>query len=180
MDGQELKAALQDAGLEITTFPSEYLEDMPFSEEEVALLSECGLPVTSGPGKIAFALEVHPEEGELILRRLSDEIPHYRHNSTAQQIIVFAKNEAGYLIWINSASGHQVSLKDDAEGLNRYVNCSLRAFMLSILAYAQYQKNYDATHGLDQLNQLRATLEEIDPEAFSDEFNFWRHALAIQ
>jgi SUKH-4 immunity protein len=181
MQIHELKAALEDAGLEMTTFPAEYLEDMPFNEEEITLLSECGLPKISGPGKIYYAQDVHPEEGDHILRKLSDEIPHYRHNATAQQIIVFAKDEAANLMWINTASGHQITLKDDAATENRYVNNSLQSYLQSSLAYARYQKNYDATQsGLDQIQKLRAELEAIDPEAFSDELNFWRNALAMQ
>lgn len=177
---ENLKSTFETLGIALVQFPSEYLEDLPFAAEEIALLSECGWPVTAAPGDLRFAQVVHPEEGDLVIRCLSDEIPQYRHNATAQKIIVIAKDGVGNLIWINTASGHQVTLKDEAGEMNRYVNNHLESFLHSLAAYAAYQKNYDTTQsGLDQLNALREKLEAIDPEAFSDEHNFWRNALAI-
>ncbi len=187
MDTTELKQLLEQAGFQLQPILEESLQDLPFSEDDMAIMTEVGFPVAAAPGPILFAQGVHPEEGA-VLRRLSDEFAQFSTISMAKMIWVFARDGAGNVFWIHTMSGHQITMKDEAHNTNRYVNDSLSSFMQSLLVFRQFQLKYAdaetqdakaimAAAGVDAVATLKAALETIDAEAFSDEDNFWNFTI---
>lgn len=189
MDPIALQQELEQAGFELHTFSEESLQDLPFSEDDMAIMTECGLPTVAAPGEITFAQGVHPESGP-VLRRLCDEFQQFAAMNMAKMIWVFARDKAGNVFWIHTMSGHAITMKDEAHNTNRYVNDSLGSFLQSLALFRKLQLQYAsaettdpkaivAAAGPDAIAALRTQLEAIDAEAFSDDDNFWKFSLSI-
>ncbi len=187
MDAIDLGQELEQVGFELYRFSEDELQDLPFSEDDMLLFTECGLPTSAAPGKILFAQGVAPASGP-VLRRLNEEIAQFQAMNMAKMIWVFARTPDGSVFWIHTMSGHQVTMKDETHQTNRYVNDSLGSFLQSIVLYRQFQLKYAdgdaedaakvcAAAGPEAVAALKTHLEAIDAEAFSDDDNFWKFAL---
>ncbi|MVN79239.1 hypothetical protein GO988_23145 [Hymenobacter sp. HMF4947] len=171
MSPQDIAAYWRTLGEPLFAYPPEVLARLGIAPATQALLATVGLPRTAAP-YLSF---------DASLERVSTL---YNLPSAFAQFVQLGTDGLGNPIVLNTSRNASVEWLDHDKGFaTHYINCSLQAFMVSLVAYRRFIEDLLATRGEDayldadftdeQLTVLQQRLTEADAQALM-EGGFWQ------
>lgn len=177
---RDLRDALLAVGLAPRPFTRRALSRVPLAAAERALLGRCGLPERGQPGYLRFVRGTGARVPSP-LRTLADEYPKLRESPRARARVLLAKDGAGNLLWVDTAHEQALFLFDHDVGRPVVANRDLARFLRCLVAFRRFQIDRGAPDApwpadgasLAELEELRASLRAIDPDAFASGEALW-------